>query len=527
MSFCHCENCLALDTELGVDPFAPGNQITDRLVYFFNQVAEEVVKTHPNRRLAFFAYLNHTQPPEVVKPNPMLLPFLVHAPWDYCMHHPINDPDCERNRVFAEIVMGWEKLSSELYVYDYWGHYNLCGHHGVVHNIKEDLPWLYKHGVVGFYGEMHPQRWTQPLNFYLPPKLAWDVNADVDVIVREFYQNMFGPAADVIAEFSGMFEEVMINVPKDRANDYERAFVHGMTVDFFKRTADLLDKADNIIRTENITSEEKSAITERIRRYRYGMRLARRLALVKQKRFAHRFCQAIEQLDSLTLLLSEIASFPELAGMIELPAAMAQAKSERERLPPYDLIWKQAVPSAQRRKQLRQNLNKGQTREIARTLGYISDWYLTGLWTNPGGDPLSTKLPPEYDVDLNAEYAGRSGQINWQFYKGNSPYGIVDLRKHFQPQNSQYTCTFLFTEIELHHRASVHLEPTWDDDVALWVNDQLVFNNRKDKIRSFSVPLNKGKNRFLAKVTNKQHGFKFSLRLHDEGGKPHKAVVWE
>ena len=172
MSFCQCKNCLALDAELGVDPFVPGGSITDRLVYFFNQVAVEVVKTHPDKRLAFYAYLNHTAPPQVVKPHPMLLPVLVHTPWDYCMNHPIDDPDCERNRPFAEAVIEWHELSPDLYLYDYWGHYHLCGHHGVVHNIKRDLPWLHEHGIVGFYGEMHPQWWTQPFEF-LRARQAW------------------------------------------------------------------------------------------------------------------------------------------------------------------------------------------------------------------------------------------------------------------------------------------------------------------------------------------------------------------
>ncbi len=53
----------------------------------------------------------------------MLLPFLVHTPWDYCMHHPIDDPDCERNRPFAETVVGWHSLSPKLYIYDYYRPY--------------------------------------------------------------------------------------------------------------------------------------------------------------------------------------------------------------------------------------------------------------------------------------------------------------------------------------------------------------------------------------------------------------------
>jgi uncharacterized protein DUF4838 len=531
MSFCQCEHCRALDAELGVDPFVPDGSITDRLVYFFNQVAVEVVKTHPDRRLAFFAYLNHTKPPQVVKPHPMLLPFLVHTPWDYCMHHPIDDPDCERNRPFAETVVGWHRLSPKLYLYDYWGHYNLCGHHGVVHNIHRDLPWLHRHGVVGFYGEMHPQRWTQPLNFYLPPKLAWDVDTDVDAIVSEFYRDMFGPAAPAVSDFGQMFEDVMAQVPKDAEHDYEKAFVHGMTPDFFSRAAALLDSADNTIRDSDIAADEKSAISDRLRRYRYGMRLSEQLALIKQNRFAGRMVLVIDHLEAWAAVLEEIEADPSLVDLIELPAAIRQAKSEREKLPPYRQVWEEAVPSPERRAKLRQRLDEGHTREIARALGYWSDWHLVGLWTNPGGDPMDTHFPPEDKLDLNDTYEGRGGQIGWRLHQCESPYGIVDLRKYFRPQNSEYTAAYAYSDVKLRSDADVRLDVTCDDDIVLWVNGQLVFpipggDNSHERIR-IRVRLHDGTNQILAKVLNKPHGFKFSLRIVSNDGQPHKAVEWE
>ena len=527
MSFCQCENCLALDAELGVDPFVLDGSITDRLVYFFNQVAVEVVKTHPDRRLSFFAYLNHTEPPQVVKPHPMLLPFLVHTPWDYCMHHPIDDPDCERNRPFAEAVVGWHELTPELYVYDYWGHYHLCGHHGVVHNIKRDLPWLYDHGVVGFYGEMHPQWWTQPLNFYVPVKLGWDVNADVDAMVGEFYAHMFGPAALIVAEYAQMFEDVMANVPKDREHDYERAFVHGMTPEFYERAAALLDDADNAVRDSEIAPDERTAIEERLRRYRYGMRLAEQLALVKQNRFAGRMVRVRDHLNAQSAILEEIAADSGLIDMIELPAATRQAIGEREDLPPYELIWEQAVPSAERRAELLQRLDEGHNREVARALGYWSDWYIIGLWNNPGGDPADTYYPPEDEVDLDATYEARSGEIGWRRHQCENAYGIVDLRAYFRPEDSENTTAYAYSDVELREDAGVQMEVTCDDDIVVWVNDELVYSNRTHEARSVGVRLNKGRNRILAKILNKPHGFKFSVRIADENGRPHDAAVWE
>ena len=530
MSFCQCVNCRALDAELGVDPFVPGGSITDRLVYFCNQVALEVEKSYPDRYLAVYAYLNHTAPPRTVKPHRIVLPVLVHTPWDYCMHHPIDDPDCERNQVFADAVIGWSRLSAKLHVYDYWGHYHLCGHHGVVHNIRRDLPWLHQHGVVGFYGEMHPQRWTQPLNFYVPAKLAWDINADVDVIVNNYYKDMFGPASHKVAEFAQMFEDVMDGVPKDTARDFERAFSLDMTPEFTAEASALLDQAEEAIRQSNLAQDGKSAINERLRRYRFGLRLSVQLARIKQDRLASRMVRVIEGLEGMAALLEEIDADPSLVDMIELSAAMRQTREELERLPPYREIWKEAVPSPARRAELRRELDRGRTREVARALGYWTDWYLVGLWTNPGGDPMETHFPPEDSVDLRDTYDGRGGPIRWDTHQCESPYGIVDLREHFRPKNSEYTVAYAYTDLEVRGNANARLDVTCDDDIVLWVNDQLVFpvpggDNSHERIR-IRTQLHDGTNRVLAKILNKPHGFKFSLRIVSEDGRPLDAVVW-
>jgi hypothetical protein len=528
--FCRCDNCLALDAKLGIDPFVPGGSISDRLVYFFNQVATEVVKTHPERRLAFYAYLTYTKPPEVVKPHPMLQPYLVHTPWDYCMHHPIDDPDCERNRPFAENVLGWRELSPDLGMYDYYGHWSLGGPMGMIHRIKRDLPWLHRHDGVVFYAEAHPQWWTQGLNLYLPPRLAWDIDTDVDAVVAEYYQNMFGPAASEVFAYGQMFEDVMAQVPKDAEHDFEQAFLVSMTPEFLAQAAALLDRAEELINSADLPDSEAIAIAERIRRYGYGLRITEEQALEKQARLAGRMEKVIDHLNALMSILDEIAADPELAGMIELPLMQLFAKHELQRLPQYQLIWEQAIPSRERRADLLRRLDQGYTREVARSLGYWNNWYLVGLWTNPGGGAMDTQFPPENRVDLDATYKVRGGEAGWRFHRSESPYGIVDLREHFRPQDTEYTVAYAYTKIKVHRDAGVFLDVRCDDDIVLWVNDQLVFAGGAANSNfnlHLGVHLYNGENSILAKILNKPHAFNFSVRIVSEDGKHHDAVVWE
>ncbi len=529
--FCRCESCLALDAELGIDPFVPGGSLSDRLVYFFNQVATEVVKTHPDRRLAFYAYLTYTKPPEVVKPHPMLQPYLVHTPWEYCMHHAIDDADCERNQPFLENALGWGKLSPDLGMYDYYGHWSLGGPMGMIHRIRRDLPWLLRHGGVGFYSETHPQWWTQGLNLCVPPKLAWDIDADVDAIVAEYYENMFGVAAPSVSAYGQMFEDVMAQVPKEAEHDFEQAFLVSMTPSFLARASALLDEAEDRIKNADLPGREADRITARVRRCRFGLRIAEQQALEKQERLAGRMVKVIEHLKALMSILDEIAAEPELAGMIGLHYMRVFAEHELIRLPPYDQIWEQAVPSPEGRAELRRKLDRGHTRDVARALGYWNDWYLVGLWTNPGGNnPMETNFPPEDGVDLDATYEVRGGEAGWRYHQSESAYGNVDLREHFRPQDSEYAVAYAYTSVKMHRDADVSMDVRCDDDIVLWVNERLVFPGEASKHGfnlHLNVRLNEGENSIFAKILNKPHGFNFSVRFVSEDGRPHDAVVWD
>jgi len=110
-NFCQCDRCRSLDAKLGVDPFAPGGQFTDRLVYFFNQIAEAVGKRFPDKILCFYAYVSHTDPPLKVKPRQNLMPVICHTPWEFCHAHPIT-ADCQPWRDSGATCSGGENSAA-------------------------------------------------------------------------------------------------------------------------------------------------------------------------------------------------------------------------------------------------------------------------------------------------------------------------------------------------------------------------------------------------------------------------------
>ena len=123
-----------------------------------------------------------------------------------------------------------------------------------------------------------------------------------------------------------------------------------------------------------------------------------------------------------------------------------------------------------------------------------------------------------------------NGEAGWKFHKSESAYGIVDLREHFRPQDSEYTIAYAYTKIKMRDDADVFMDIRCDDDIVLWVNNQLVFAGGAAKHNfnlRLDVALNKGENSILAKILNKPHAFNFSLRIVSGDGQPHDAVVWQ
>jgi hypothetical protein len=240
--------------------------------------------------------------------------------------------------------------------------------------------------------------------------------------------------------------------------------------------------------------------------------------------------EVVDLLNSQISLLEEIDADPSLKDMIEVPWALRTLTVELMRLPAYKEIWKRAVPDPDRRLELKRVLEAGQTRVVARALGYWSDWYLVGLWPNDEGDLLDTPYPPEYGVDLEATYQVRSGDAGWKLHRSESPYGIVDLAGFFYPEDSEYTVAYAFTTVEAGEDADVKMNVSCDDDIVLWVNDQLVFAGGA-VTGNFDIHiethLNQGKNTVLAKVLNKPHAFNFSIRIVNKNGEPHETIIWK
>jgi hypothetical protein len=214
-SFCTCPKCEALDAAKGRkvmlwDFTAPKRRfyehvsLTDRMVYFWNGIAEQVVKVHPHRYLVVDAYSVYAAPPVERTLHPNLV--VRFAPLSY------GEEDYRQESL--RDWQDWSKKAKQLYFRP-----NLMlqsRREGLpllyVHKFAEDFRYLAEHGMMGTDFDACCHHWaTQGLNYYVVARLHWDPTQNVDAIIDDYCQAGFGPAAKAVRRYFDRLEALLNN----------------------------------------------------------------------------------------------------------------------------------------------------------------------------------------------------------------------------------------------------------------------------------------------------------------------------
>jgi len=188
--WCECEACRAMDEE---DVLIDQSK-SRRSLLFYNAIAAELRKTHPEAKILVGAYNVYNWPPKdrSIKADPMLAVIITHY-W-YCHAHPVADPDCPPNVRYAELIEQWQNIGCDIYYFEYY--MNSSWHNlpwPIVHCLKEDMPWYHQRGHKGVFSQFETgNAWTLFPAYYIAAKLLWDVEADVDAIFDEMCDRLFG-----------------------------------------------------------------------------------------------------------------------------------------------------------------------------------------------------------------------------------------------------------------------------------------------------------------------------------------------
>ncbi len=214
--FCECENCLAQDTG-DYDPFSADVSITDRFLRFANAVAEQVHEVYPDIKFAFYVYHNYMRPPLEVVPDPSIIPAI--APIGLCRLHGMGNPVCPERNYHQYLIREWTRICPEVYHRGY--SYNLAGPNLPLNYVSRwayEIPYCKRSGVTGFRVETM-MSWANygPLG-YVMAKLMWDADQDVQVLLEDYYDKFYGPAANPMQEYWTRMDRARREAPYHTGN---------------------------------------------------------------------------------------------------------------------------------------------------------------------------------------------------------------------------------------------------------------------------------------------------------------------
>ncbi len=209
-SFCMCPECKKLDAPDGgkikLWDFTSGTRrnfdyvsLSDRMVWFWNHLAERITTVHPQARLSIYAYSAYTAPPLHEKLHPSLA--VAYVGMDY-----VRESERQESRKEWD---GWAQAAKQIY----WRPNLLlfARREGTpalyVHKLGEDLHYFAHHSLVGTDFDACMHHWsTQGVNSYVLARLLWNPDASVDAILDDYCQAGFGAASKDVRHYLDRIE---------------------------------------------------------------------------------------------------------------------------------------------------------------------------------------------------------------------------------------------------------------------------------------------------------------------------------
>jgi hypothetical protein len=189
--------CRAMDAR--PDDYEKG-RFSDRFYKFINIVAKDLKKTHPDKFIGMLVYRHTITLPETVPEiESNVFGFLADggvSQW----HHP------GKKENWMNTAREWSKRMKHLSRYDYYG-MGTFAPRVYTRAIDEAIKFDKSLGFEGMYTEMYtflPQ--TAPMIWSFA-RLQWDHKQNVDVLLDDFYNKMFGAGAPTMRRYFDLMEK--------------------------------------------------------------------------------------------------------------------------------------------------------------------------------------------------------------------------------------------------------------------------------------------------------------------------------
>jgi len=203
LGYCECERCLAVCQ--GAEPrrsrgvlFAtrPDGVVvsvtSETLFNFVNRIAQAVAEQYPDTLIGCYAYSAYSHPPSFdLHPNVYVQTTTAFRRTDMSLEEQIEAFGRKARHVGIR-----EYYSVFQWDWDYPNPGKMTPA-----RLAADLSSFHAKGITAINAEASNNWAARGLGYYVASRLMWDTEADVQAIVRDFYQKAFGPAAPAMERY--------------------------------------------------------------------------------------------------------------------------------------------------------------------------------------------------------------------------------------------------------------------------------------------------------------------------------------
>lgn len=196
---CQCDNCQAIvkkeNSEAGI------------LVWFVNQVADNVREEFPTKYVGTLAYQYTRKPPEKIKPKENVVIRLCSI--ECCFAHDFKS--CPENQAFLSDLEEWSSISPHLYIWDYvvnFSHYIMPYPNFNV--LQPNILTFRDNSSIGIMEQAaYQSRGGEfaELRAYVISKLLWNTECNVNEVINDFMYGYYGRSGQYVREYLDLLHE--------------------------------------------------------------------------------------------------------------------------------------------------------------------------------------------------------------------------------------------------------------------------------------------------------------------------------
>jgi len=232
--FCECPSCRALDD-------AAGSHMGAHLA-LVNEVADVVAEEHPKVLVGTLAYQYTRKPPAgiVSRPNVQIQLCSIET----CVIHPLNDPDCPLNVGFSNDLIGWGKITDNVFIWNYVADFwNYLLPLPLLRSIGPNIRFLVDNNVKGVFMQ-GPAFGANlgGLRNYVISNMLWDPVRDERALIDEFLALHYEGQADAVREYIRIVHDAAEASGRHR-DCFGRPDDYGITPEVAERACAVLERA--------------------------------------------------------------------------------------------------------------------------------------------------------------------------------------------------------------------------------------------------------------------------------------------